>query len=238
MMNQAFDPINILIMAIAVVLFLKLRSVLGRRTGTERPPIDPFAKSRRSEPAAGEPKGGDNVIALPRGGPTLEPEPQPAVWSGYAETGSALAQGLEKIAVADKAFTPRSFIEGARIAYETIVGAFAAGDRAALKSLLSREVFDNFAGAIDQREREGQKLESRFVGIDKAEFVTADLTGRRANVTVRFVSQLISATFSKAGELVEGNPKEIREITDVWTFERDVSARDPNWKLIATGDAA
>jgi predicted lipid-binding transport protein (Tim44 family) len=238
-MNQAFDPLNLLILAIAVVIFFKLRSVLGQRTGTEKPPFDPFRTSRRNGAPQAETKGNDNVITLPRGnGHAQEAEPEPAVWKDYAEEGSALAGGLVKIVAADKSFSPRGFLEGAKIAYETIVSAFAAGDRGALKPLLSREVFENFTGAIDAREKASHKMESRFVGIHKADLVAADLIGRRASVTVRFVSQLISATISKAGELIDGDPKEIREITDVWTFERDVTARDPNWKLIATGDAA
>jgi predicted lipid-binding transport protein (Tim44 family) len=120
------------------------------------------------------------------------------------------------------------------MAYEMIVQAFAAGDRPNLRNLLSREVLDGFLAAIDAREKAGNKLESRFVGIDKAELAAADLKGKRASLTVKFVSELISATRNRAGEVIEGDPQQIREITDVWTFERDVSSRDPNWKLAAT----
>jgi predicted lipid-binding transport protein (Tim44 family) len=115
-----------------------------------------------------------------------------------------------------------------------IVQAFAAGDRPTLRNLLARDVLDGFLSAIDARDKAGNKLESRFVGIDKAEFAAADFKDRRASLTVKFVSELISATRNRAGDVIEGDPQEIREITDVWTFERDVTSRDPNWKLAAT----
>jgi predicted lipid-binding transport protein (Tim44 family) len=248
-MNEAFDPLNLLILAIAVVIFFRLRSVLGRRTGNERPPFDPFAARRRNNGQNG-PNGqtgrpeeaAGNVITLPRDrsgeGKPQDAEPAVPVWKDYAEEGSDLASGLERIAAADREFTPASFVAGAKVAYEMVVTAFAQGDKPTLKNLLSREVYDGFASAIDNRERAGEKLESRFVGIDKADLVSADLSGRKALVTVKFVSQLISSTTSRTGEVVDGDPKQIREITDVWTFERDVGSRDPNWKLVATESPA
>lgn len=237
MMNQAFDPLNLLILAIAVVVFLRLRSVLGKRTGHERPPLDPYAAKRQAE--AKDAPG--NVINLPQRedrpvepAPVTESSSSAPVWAGFAEEGTSLAQGLARIAAADRSFAPRAFLDGAKMAYEMIVQAFAAGDRPTLRNLLSREVLDGFLAAIDAREKAGNKLESRFVGIDKAEFAAADLKGKRASLTVKFVSELISATRNRAGEVIEGDPQQIREITDVWTFERDVSSRDPNWKLAAT----
>lgn len=236
MMNQAFDPLNLLILAIAVVVILRLRSVLGKRTGNERPPIDPYAAQRRTE----KPQAPGNVINLPQRenapeNPVLEKPVEP-VWTGYAEADSAVAKGLEKIAAADRQFSARIFVDGAKVAYEMVVTAFAQGDRQSLKNLLSREVYEGFARAIDERERAGHILESRFVGIDKAEFTAADLKGKRANVTIRFIAEFISATLDKAGEVIDGDPKQVREITDVWTFERDTGSRDPNWKLVATDE--
>ncbi len=246
-MNEAFDPLNLLILAIAVVIFFRLRSVLGRRTGSERPPFDPFAARRRNNgeeaKKAGRPdEAPGNVITLPRDraadAKPQDAEPVAPVWKNFAEEGSSLAKGLEQIAAADRDFTPAVFIAGAKVAYEMVVTAFAQGDKPALKNLLSREVYDGFAGAIDNREKAGEKHESRFVGIDKAELVAADLNGRKALVTVKFVSELISSTTNRAGEVIDGDPKQIREITDVWTFERDVGSRDPNWKLVATESPA
>jgi predicted lipid-binding transport protein (Tim44 family) len=235
-MNLTFDPLNLLLLAVALVVFLRLRSVLGRRTGQEKPPFDPYAARRTADPQTSADSG--KVINMPRGkGEVIEDAPHEPVWTGYAEEGSSLAQGLEKIAASDTGFSPKTFLVGARAAYEMIVTAFAHGDKETLKPLLARDVFDGFASAIDSRERDGRKMDSRFVGIDKALLTAAELLGRRATITVKFVSQLISATVDQTGRVIDGDPKEIREITDVWTFERDVTSRDPNWKLAATGGA-
>jgi predicted lipid-binding transport protein (Tim44 family) len=236
MMNQAFDPLNLLILAIAVVVILRLRSVLGKRTGNERPPLDPYAAQRRAE----KPQPNGNVINMPQreNAPDnlgLEKPVEP-VWSGYAEAESPVAKGLEKIAGADRDFSTRVFVDGAKVAYEMVVTAFAQGDRQSLKNLLARDVYEGFAKAIDDREKAGNVVESRFVGIDKTEVANADLKGKKASVTLRFVAEFISATLNRAGEVIEGDPKQVRQVTDVWTFERDTASRDPNWKLVATDE--
>ena len=127
-----------------------------------------------------------------------------------------------------------TFLKGARAAYEIIVTAFAEGNRKTLKDLLSREVYDGFAGAISERESRGEQIDQSFVGIKSADIVEAELKNGMAQVTVKFVSELISATRDKAGEVIAGDPKRIKEVTDIWTFAREVASRDPNWKLIAT----
>ncbi|MSP46649.1 MAG: Tim44 domain-containing protein, partial [Xanthobacteraceae bacterium] len=151
-----------------------------------------------------------------------------------AEPGSALATGLDGIAREDKSFDAKDFLTGARTAYDMIVTAFAAGDRRELKGLLGREVYDGFETAIKEREQRGETVESRFVAINGADFVAAEQRGKTAQVTVRFQSQLISVTRDKAGNVIDGNAEKVTDVTDVWTFARDVSLRDPNWKLVAT----
>ena len=236
-MSQPFDPLNLLILGIAVVLLFKLRNVLGTRTGNERR-YDPV---QRQEQQA-DPRRDDNVIHIPgrevRGDADSAAEAATPVWQGYAEAGSPLARGIEKIAAVDPGFSPRSFLEGARIAYEMIVQAFADGDKKALKPLLSREVFDGFSAVIDTRQRNGETLESKFVGIDNSKIVAAELAGKKASVTVRFISDLIAATRNRAGEVIDGDVAKVRQITDVWTFERDVASRDPNWRLVSTEGVA
>lgn len=236
-MSQPFDPLNLLILGIAVVLLFKLRNVLGTRTGNERR-YDPV---QRQEQQA-DPRRDDNVIHIPgrevRGDADSAAEAATPVWQGYAEAGSPLARGIEKIAAVDPGFSPRSFLEGARIAYEMIVQAFADGDKKALKPLLSREVFDGFSAAIDTRQRNGETLESKFVGIDNSKIVAAELAGKKASVTVRFISDLIAATRNRAGDVIDGDAAKVRRITDVWTFERDVASRDPNWRLVSTEGVA
>ena len=151
-----------------------------------------------------------------------------------AEPGSAVAAGLDAIAREDKGFDAKHFVTGARAAYEMIVTAYAEGDRRSLKNLLSRDVYEGFESAIQEREAKGETVETRFVSIDKSDITAAELRGRTAQVTIRFVSQLVSVTRDKAGNVIDGNPDKVTDVTDVWTFARDVTARDPNWKLVAT----
>jgi predicted lipid-binding transport protein (Tim44 family) len=120
------------------------------------------------------------------------------------------------------------------MAYEMIVMAFANGDRKSLKGLLSREVYDGFDAAISDREAKGEKVKSTFVGIDKADIMHAEMKGSEALVTVRIVSQMISATYDKSDTLIDGDAEAVGEVSDLWTFSRDTRSRDPNWKLVAT----
>jgi predicted lipid-binding transport protein (Tim44 family) len=228
-----FDIYTIIFLALAVFIFLRLRSVLGQRTGRERPPYDSLS--------AREVRGAtnDNVVTLP-GRSTPDSGQKPVVadpaerWKGAAEPGSATAAGLDVIARDDPSFDAKHFITGARAAYEMIVLAFAEGDRRSLKNLLSREVYDGFEAAISARETKGETAETRFVAIDKADITGAELRARTAQITVRFVSQLVSVTRDKTGNVIDGSPEKVTDVTDVWTFARDLSSRDPNWKLVAT----
>ncbi len=224
-MNYIFDPFNLVLIGVAAFIFWRLKSVLGTRTGHERPPME-----LRPKPAAQPmPPQAD----LPP--PAMEPEaPKVPVWQGHVSEGSADAKALEAIAAADGQFTLPYFLDGARAAYEMIVAAFAEGNKAELKPLLASDVFEGFSAAIDERARHGETMESKLVAINRAQIEGAEINGKRASITVRFVSEFISARKSKAGEVLEGDRKKIREITDIWTFERDLRSRDPNWRLAAT----
>jgi predicted lipid-binding transport protein (Tim44 family) len=233
------DIYTIIFLALAVFIFLRLRSVLGQRTGSERPPYD-----RAAPNVVQRTQDNNNVVPMPGAvidqaplAPTADVAPADR-WKDIAEPGTPLAAGLDAIAVHDPAFDPRHFLSGARGAYEMIVLAFANGDRRALKDLLSSEVYESFEAVIKDREKHEQKTETRFVSIDKAELVGAEARDRAAQLTVRFVSQMISVTRDKTGAIVDGNPDKVADITDVWTFARDTSSRDPNWKLVGTGSAA
>ncbi|HEY0234952.1 MAG TPA: Tim44/TimA family putative adaptor protein [Afipia sp.] len=228
------DIYTIIFLALAVFIFLRLRSVLGQRTGAERPPFDRAARDVAQS-------GNDNVLPLPGAiidqaplAPAAEPVPAADRWKGVAAPDSALASGLNEVAASDSSFDAQHFISGAKGAYEMIVLAFANGDRRALKDLLSSEVYDGFEAAIRGREQRGEKVETRFASIDKAELVSAGVRDRVAQLTVRFISQMISVTRDKAGAVIDGNPEKLTDVTDVWTFARDVSSRDPNWKLVGT----
>jgi predicted lipid-binding transport protein (Tim44 family) len=235
-MHDVFDIYTIIFLALAVFIFLRLRSVLGQRTGRERPPYDPYSARDKVRPAP------EKVISLPNR--TTEAAPKPVEvsastppaerWKGVAAAGSPVATGLDAIVAAEPDFDAKHFIAGARAAYEMIVMAFAEGDKRSLKNLLSRDVYDGFEAAINDREKKGYKVETRFVSIDVADIAAAELRGRTAQVTVRFVSQLVSATRDAQGVVVDGSAEKVTDVTDVWTFARDVSSRDPNWKLVAT----
>jgi len=234
-MNSFMDITTIIFLAVAVVVFLRLRNVLGRRTGSERPPFDPY--SRKQTPAA---PGNDKVIDLPQRRPSREGSAAD-VAAGVEErittiapAGTSLHDGLKAVTAADRSFDPEGFIAGAKGAYEMIVTAFAEGDRRTLKQLLSREVLDGFVAAIGEREARGETIEFKFVGIDKAEITGAGVKGSTVQVTVRFLSKLVSATHDKTGAVVDGDPTHVGDVTDIWTFERDANSRDPNWKLVAT----
>ena len=232
-MHTVFDIYTIIFLALAVFIFLRLRSVLGQRTGRERPPYDPYSRDA-ARPAP------EKVITLPNRAPEAAAKPAESTaapgerWKGVAESGTPVASGLDAIAGEDPEFDGKHFITGARAAYEMIVTAFADGDRRTLKNLLSRDVYEGFEAAITEREKAGHKAETRFVSIDSATITHAELKNRSAQVTVKFVSQLVSVTRDKSGNVVEGNPDRVTDVTDVWTFARDISSRDPNWKLVAT----
>ena len=233
-MRDVFDIYTIIFLALAVFIFLRLRSVLGQRTGRERPPYDPYSAREPVRPAA------EKVVALPnRTAEAAAPKPVEPVepgerWKGVAEPGSALAAAFDAIAAADASFDPKHFVTGARAASEMIVNAYAEGDRRSLKNLLAREVYDGFDAAISERQKRGETVESRFVSIDESDITAAEMRGRMAQLTVKFQSKLVSATRDKNGNVIEGSADKVTEVTDVWTFARDTSSRDPNWKLVAT----
>lgn len=230
-MNSGYDVINLILLVIAVVVFLKLRSVLGRRTGNERPPYDPYsAPDQTAENDQG------NIINLPGSrGPVAEPEVLRSKRIPGVEEGSALEKVLQDIGQADHRFDGAEFLNGGKLAYEMIVTAFAAGDRKSLQPLLGPDVFDSFSSALDAREARGETVEMTFVGLRSAEFSNAEITDNFARITVRFVSEQTSSTKNSDGVVIEGDPVTVRDITDVWTFERALNSRDPNWQLVATG---
>ena len=232
-----FDFGTIFFLVAAVVIFFQLRNVLGRRTGNERPPFDPYTAARnRTGKDAPPVKATENVVSLPnkkRSATPGEDETYKTI-DAVAPSGSDLNKGLRAIKDVDQGFEPKGFVDGAKMAYEMIVMAYADGDRKTLKNLLSREVYDGFVSAISDRESRSEKIQSSFVGIDKADYISAEMKGTEAHVTLRLVSELISATRDKSGAVINGDPETVAEVKDVWTFARDTRSRDPNWKLVAT----
>ncbi|HEY1836272.1 MAG TPA: Tim44/TimA family putative adaptor protein [Rhizomicrobium sp.] len=222
MPNPQFFGIVLIAMVAGVILF-RLYTVLGRRTGNEREANDRF--QRIGADAAKKP---DNVIPLPNA-----QRPPDA-----SDASDPVKRALIDIKLADRGFETDHFIAGAKQAYEMIVAAFARGDRDALRKLIAADVYHAFEHAIGDRESKKLKVEFTFVGFKAAKIVHAALKDRTAEITMSFLAQFLSATRDESGAVVEGDPKEVREVTDVWSFARDTASRDPNWMLVATSGTA
>lgn len=246
-MDGKIDLFTLMTLVVAIIAILKLRSVLGRRTGDEDARVEQKRRDMTVQKNSSGANSSDKVVALPRRD-RAEPAAERLAGSAVAEAeariktvsggDASLAGGLMDILKADQAFDPEHFLRGARQAYEMIVTAFAEGNRKILRDLLTREVFDGFLKVLNERESRGEQVDQSFVGINKADIVEADMKGGVANVTVRFVSQLISATRDRAGMIVSGDATKIKEVVDIWTFTRDLSTernrKNLNWKLAAT----
>ncbi|MEO1207294.1 MAG: Tim44/TimA family putative adaptor protein [Pseudomonadota bacterium] len=245
-MDGSLDLITIISLVVAVFAIFKLRSVLGKRTGDEEGRIERY-RTEASQRKATAPA--DNVVTLPRKehedvatglqGPA-EPTTDQSIEQikTFAGDDERLQSGLMAILGRDPNFEPQHFLTGAKQAYEMIVTSFAEGNRKLLSDLLSKDVFDGFEAAISEREQRNEQIDQSFVGIEKADILEADVKDGMAHVTVKFMSQLISATRDHSGAVISGDPQRIMDVTDIWTFVRDVSSAravaNPNWRLAAT----
>jgi predicted lipid-binding transport protein (Tim44 family) len=225
---EGFQFIDIIILAmVAGFIVLRLRSVLGRRTGHD--PRE--ARDGVGTDAFGRPKERetDNVVALPG---VRRPREVGDIEPIYQ--GTPLEPGLVQIKMADPSFSASRFLEGASKAFELIVTAFAKHDTDTLRPLLSPDVFGRFAAAIQDREERGETMETELVLLKPAKLESAEMQGSRAIVAVRFQSEQVNLVKDREGRIVEGDRNHVESLTDVWTFSRDTASRDPNWVLIAT----
>lgn len=221
-MGEGFQFLDIVLFAmVAAFLVLRLRSVLGRRTGHEQRRQDPMSQRSQDQEADG------NVVELPGR------KADDAEAAAY-DPDDPIAGGLTRIRIADSSFDPAGFVEGGRSAFEMIVQAFASGDKETLRNLLADDVYEGFSEAIDAREGEDQTLETTIIGIRSADIVEADMHGRDAMVTIKFVTEQVNVTRDSEGRIIEGDPNQVTDITDIWTFSRNTRTRDPNWKLVET----
>ena len=219
--NESY--IDIIVFAVlAGVLILRLRSVLGRRTGNEKPPQE----NERFGHIGREAETEDTVVPMPQR--DVQPPAEPV------KAPEEALDGLEAIQAADPNFVPEAFLGGARRAFEMVLEAFAEGDVETLRNLLNDDVFANFKAAIEDRQAAGERLETDVVSFIDIAIDEAALNGREAAVTVRFVTEQVNLVSNADGEIVEGNPEQTVRVVDLWTFARDVRARDPNWRLVAT----
>lgn len=234
-MDEFFDLPTLIVIGLAIVILFRLRSVLGTRTGNERPPLERGG----ADPA----KAADENVVQMRPRPVDSPVDEDlerqerrlaAEIEQHAHGDEQLAAGLKAINEADSSFSPKSFLEGAKAAYEMVVVAYAQGDRKTLKMLLDKDVYDGFERTIAEREAEGRTVDFTFVGLPKIEIAEAEVDKRNALVTVRFHAEIVSATLDKDGTLIEGSTEQVNTISDEWTFARSIKSRDPNWKVITT----
>ncbi|MBV8916225.1 MAG: Tim44 domain-containing protein [Acetobacteraceae bacterium] len=211
-------PLDLILFGmIAAFLVLRLRSILGRRTGFERSESGPVQVPGLGRPIAPVIDAKAEPVA------PVRPVPDPA-----SPVGAALAQ-FRRV---DRNFDPAHFLSGAEAAFRLIVGAFAAGDRVALRPLLNDETYRSFEQAIAAREAQGETQRSEIRGVQQVSIEAANLAGTTGTITVKFVSDQIAETLDKDGRPVAGTDAVI-EITDLWTFERDLSQSDPAWRLAA-----
>lgn len=242
-MSGNIDILTLIALLVTVFVVIKLRSALGRRTPDEdQARYERQAKAREARDQAAA--AGDKVVTLPQRdqGPAdqnyEDDEPERTAEERLElRAGNILANarpGMLEIAEQDPAFDAEHFTGGAKQAYEMIVTAFAEGNREMLSNLLSRDVFEGFASAMDDRDTRGEKVDQSFVGIHRCDITDAELSDSEANITLKFVSQLITATIDSSGTVISGDSQKIQEVTDIWTFSRDVSSDDPNWRLVAT----
>ena len=228
-MGSGIPVFDIIILAlIAGFVILRLRNVLGKRTGHQGRPTEPFRSrpaleddNRKDDEESGEDED-DNVVHLPgRDGQEIG-------------TDTPLGAGLTQIKVADPRFDPGDFVDKAKDAFEYIVMNFAEGDTAALKPLLSKDVFEGFSNAVKEREKRGETLETNLLRIKDAEFLEASMSGRTASITVKYTTEQINVTRDKDGGVVDGESDRIADVVDIWTYERNTRSSDPNWVLVAT----
>lgn len=209
-------PVALVIFAgIAIFLVLRLRSVLGKRVGFEKPPVQPTAPGFQQ-------------------GPVIEGQATPLAEPGRSvpDPRSDLGQRLMEIVKRDPHFDPPQFLTHAESAFRTIVTAFAAGDRAALQPLLTPHVYETFEAAIAAREAASERQQTDIKSIISVGIEDAQLSGDLAVVIVRFDSAQRNLRLDASGNPIPGS-EEQSDLSDLWTFERNLRGNDPNWRLSA-----
>ncbi len=215
----------VLLAMVAAFLGLRLYSVLGRRAEHEEESIPQRFDGADNAPSVPSAVNAPQVAATPV---ARMPE--------LAGVMPAVERGIREIAAADNKFELASFVDGARGAYRMILEAFWSGDRETLRDLCDDSVYAGFAAAIDAREAAGETLENTLIRIEETRIHSASLDGRIARIAVLFVADIAAVTRDSAGHVVAGSLDDAIESRDVWTFSRNVTARDPHWVLEETDE--
>ena len=223
-MHTGGFPVDLILFGmIAAFLILRLRSILGRRTGFERPP--------QFQAPPGAPPAG-----APAAGPVIEGHAEPGAPAGpprgVPDPATPLGQTLARMQAIDHGFDPGQFLPRAEQAFRMIVAAFAAGNRTGLQPLVAPDVYHAFDQAITAREAAGHQQSTEIRAVPTVAIEAAELRTSTAQITLRFVSDQVTLTKDAAGQPVAGADS-VTELTDVWTFERDLAAADPTWRLVS-----
>ena len=193
-MSYSFEYIDIILLAmIAGFIFLRLRGILGKKTGYEEDMSRSFAHD------------------FPSGKPVKKFD-----LNNFDEKAKS------------------EFLEGAKIAYETIITEFSKGELKNIKNLLDQKVFRTFEDALSSRKKEGHKSETTFIGINSAEIKKHEKNGNLLEVTVEFVSEIISCVKDNEAKIIAGDPSKVKKVHDTWKFSKNIKSNDPNWSLVET----
>lgn len=234
-MSEQMPYADLIIMAlVAGFILLRLRSVLGQKIGRDKP--DDYRPARPDLDDMAEP-----VITFPDRMRARAQESEKAeddasahmAAEGGAPVHEDAKSGVVAIAAADAQFTPGSFLQGAKMAFEMVFDAFVKADKNTLKMLLSDAVYNEFSAAIDERKNTTTKTETTLVSVEKMQIEQAEKDKNIARVTVKFVSEQITVVRDGEGKIIEGDPSNVDNVEDEWVFERDVTSRNPNWKITA-----
>ncbi|QFT82982.1 Tim44-like domain protein [Roseovarius sp. THAF27] len=215
--------LQLLVLAgIAIFLILRLKSVLGTRDGYE-----PSQQPRPSTPAPSRRQDFEVID----GGPDFD-------ITDHVAEGSDSAKALADMKRADSSFAVGEFLQGAKQAYEWILMAFERGQMEEIKPFLDEDVYEAFKSVVDSRAQQGLTVEAEFIGVRETTLTGAsfDNATNSAEITVRFIGELVSVVRDQNGEIVEGEPGKSKKQKDSWTFERVMGSDDPNWRLVATGE--
>lgn len=216
--------IQIVILAgVALFLVLQLRKVLGTRDGFEPP-------KNAGDAANGAVQGKSRSFEVIDGGG------EDHDIASFVETDSSSGRALTAMKAAEPDFSVAEFASGAKYAYEMILMAFENGEMEEVKDFLSEDVYESFSSAVEARKANGLNIEANFVGVSETKLMEAEYSeaSRMAEISMRFTGELTSVVKNADGEIVEGDPNEIKRQRDTWTFARGMGVDDPNWQLIAT----
>ena len=193
-MNYSFEYIDIILLAmIAGFIFLRLRGILGKKTGHE-----------------------DDMS------------------SSFAHDFDFKKVQTKKVAYEFDDDAKKEFLKGAKIAYETIITSFASGKISEIKSLLDKNVYESFNDAIKERSSKQIKNETTFIGINSAEIKNHNQNNDFLEVSVNFISEIITCIKDKENKIISGDPQKVKRVNDTWKFSRNIKSQNPNWQLIET----